>query len=104
MTIIQRRLAVLEASIWERRKRRILRDAFADVAREEDWTPEQLEWRVRAALDEFAPVELAVRVMCRQGRTPREIAAYLADELGLDADAYVAEVGRRGGMAVGGRR
>ena len=96
MSALARRLAALEASAWDRRKRRILRDAFADVAREEGWTPDELERRVQAALDEFAPVEPALNAMCRQGRTLREVAAYLAAELGLDADAYLAELERSG--------
>ena len=90
VTNLQRRLCALEQAAWDRRKRRILHAAFSDVAQDRRWTPDELERRVQAALDEFARVEPAVRVMCRQGKTLREVAAYLAAELGLDADAYLA--------------
>jgi hypothetical protein len=94
----------LEASAWERRKRRILRDAFADVARDREWTPGEFEREVQAALDGFAPVELAVRVMCRQGRTLREVAAWIAAELGVDPGELLADFEHQGVTLRGGRR
>ncbi len=104
MSTLGRRLTALEQTAWERRKRRILRDAFADVARDRRWTPDRFEREVQAALDDFARLEPAVRAMCRQGKTVREVAVYLAAEVGVDVDELLSDVERRGLVGSARRR
>ena len=87
---LARRLAVLERAAWDRHKRELLHAAFSDVARDRGWTPDRVEREVQAALDEFARMEPAVRAICRQGGTARDLAAYIADRAGMDVDALLA--------------
>jgi hypothetical protein len=94
MNTLGRRLTALERAAWDRRKRRILRDAFAVVARDRRWTPDQLEREVQAALDDFERMEPELRAMCRQGRAAREVLAWLAAEMGVDSDELLTEVER----------
>ena len=94
MSTLQRRLSALERTAWERRKRRILRDAFADVARDRQWTPDQFEREVQVALDDFARIEPALKAMCRQRKPLREVLAYIAEDLGVDVDELLTEAER----------
>ena len=104
MTALRRRLSVPEQATWDRRKRQIVRDAFAGVARDRRWTPDQFEREVQAALDDFDRMEPALSAMCRQRRPLREVLAWLAAEMGIDADELLAEVERDGLGSRGGRR
>ena len=104
MNALQRRLTTLEQTAWNRHKRQLLRDAFADVAREERWTSERLEREVQAALDEFDRVEPALRAMSRQGKTLREVLGWLAAAMGIDVDELLAEMERRDPISTGNRR
>ena len=96
MSTLQRRLSTLEAATWDRRKRQTFRDAFADRARDERWTPERFEREIQTALDEFARLEPTLKAMCRQGKTLREVMVWMATELGVVPDELIAEIERRG--------
>ena len=102
MTTLQRRLSALERTAWDRRKRGIVRARLADIARDRGWTPERLGWEIQAILDDFARIEPALDAMCRQGKTLREVATWLAEEMSLDADELLAETERSG--VIGGDR
>jgi hypothetical protein len=92
----KRRLCVLERAAWDRRKREIVRARFADIARDRGWTLDRLDREVQAILDDFARIEPALEVMCRQGTAVREAMAYIADDLGVDVDELLADVERNG--------
>jgi hypothetical protein len=93
VSTLGRRIVALEASAWERRKLRILRAAFAGVARGRGWTPDELARAVQSSLNEFDRLEPTVMAMCRQGKPLHEVLAWLAAETGLDLDGPLAEVG-----------
>jgi hypothetical protein len=96
VSALGKRIAVLEQTAWDRRKRQIVRDAFADVAQARGWTPDRVEREVQAALDEFNRMEPTVKVMCQQGATLREVVAWMAAVCGFDADELSAEAERSG--------
>ena len=104
MSARQRRLAALERAAWDRHKRRTLHDAFAEVAREEAWTPERLEREVQAALDEFGRLEPELNAICRRAGTRREAATLIASELDVDPDELLADFERQGVTLRGERR
>jgi hypothetical protein len=55
---LHRRRFRLEAAALEGRKRQILRDAFSDVAWDQQWSADQCERDVQAALDGFTHIWL----------------------------------------------
>jgi hypothetical protein len=91
VSTLGRRLVALEHVAWERRKREILHDALAEIAREEQWMPERLEREVQAVLDEFGCLEPELNAIWRRAGTLREAATLMAAELEVDPDELFAD-------------
>jgi protein tyrosine phosphatase (PTP) superfamily phosphohydrolase (DUF442 family) len=103
MSTLQRRLIAQEQTAWDRRKRQIVRAEFAPVARDRQWTADQFEREVQAALEDFKRMEPALTAMCQQGKTAVEVAAWIAAEMGIDVDDLLAEAERSSLIAPDGR-